>query len=146
MGSGLPWWSSGESSPANAGYMGSIPALCSVSQSCPTLQPMGCSPAGSSVLGDSPGKNTEVGCHALPGSDPWSQSQQFWHMDSVTLRHVEFSQVWSLVQENPTCLSVTKFMCRNYCACMPQLLEPLHLKPLLLKKRSHCNEKPGHRN
>jgi len=24
-----------------------------------------CSPSGSSVLGDSPGKNTGVGCHAL---------------------------------------------------------------------------------
>ena len=35
-------------------------------QSCPTLcNPKDCSPPGSSVLGDSPGKNTEVGCHAL---------------------------------------------------------------------------------
>ena len=38
---------------------------CSI-QSCPTLcNPKDCSPPGSSVLGDSPGKNTEVGCHAL---------------------------------------------------------------------------------
>ena len=35
-------------------------------QSCPTLcDPMDCSLPGSSVLGDSPGKNTGVGCHAL---------------------------------------------------------------------------------
>ena len=35
-------------------------------QSCPTLcDPMDCSPPGSSVLGDSPGRNTRVGCHAL---------------------------------------------------------------------------------
>ena len=35
-------------------------------QSCPTLcDPMDCSPPGSSVCGDSPGKNTGVGCHAL---------------------------------------------------------------------------------
>ena len=27
--------------------------------------PMDCSPPGSSVHGDSPGKNTEAGCHAL---------------------------------------------------------------------------------
>ena len=27
--------------------------------------PMGCSPLGSSFPGDSPGKNTAVGCHAL---------------------------------------------------------------------------------
>ena len=37
-----------------------------LTQSCPILcDPMGCSPPGSSVLGDSPGKNTGVGCHAL---------------------------------------------------------------------------------
>ena len=35
-------------------------------QSCLTLRgPVDCSPPGSSVLGDSPGKNTGVGCHAL---------------------------------------------------------------------------------
>ena len=40
--------------------------LCVVAQSCPTLcDPMDCSPPGSSVHGDSPGKNTGVGCHAL---------------------------------------------------------------------------------
>ena len=40
--------------------------LCLVTQSCPTLHdPMDCSPPGSSVHGDSPGKNTGVGCRAL---------------------------------------------------------------------------------
>ena len=42
--------------------------LCLAAQSCLTLfNPMDCSPPGSSfsVLGDSPGKNTGVGCHAL---------------------------------------------------------------------------------
>ena len=40
--------------------------VCLVTQSCPTLcNPMDCSPPGSSVHGDSPGKNTGVGCHAL---------------------------------------------------------------------------------
>ena len=40
--------------------------LCLVSQSCPTLcDPTDCSPPGSSVHGDSPGKNTGVGCHAI---------------------------------------------------------------------------------
>ena len=35
-------------------------------QSCPTLyDPISCSPPGSSVHGDSPGKNTGVGCHLL---------------------------------------------------------------------------------
>ena len=37
-----------------------------VTQSCPTLcDPMECSLPGSSVHGDSPGKSTGVGCHAL---------------------------------------------------------------------------------
>ena len=37
-----------------------------VTQSCLTLcDPMDCSPSGSSVHGDSPGKNTGVGCHFL---------------------------------------------------------------------------------
>ena len=38
----------------------------SLAQSCPTLcDPMDCSMPDSSVLRDSPGKNTGVGCHAL---------------------------------------------------------------------------------
>ena len=37
-----------------------------VTQSCPALcDPMNCSPPGSSVHWDSPGKNTGVGCHSL---------------------------------------------------------------------------------
>ena len=39
---------------------------CLAAQSCPTLcDPMDCSPPGSSVHGDSPGKNTAVDCHSL---------------------------------------------------------------------------------
>ena len=47
--------------------------LCLVTQSCPTLfNPVDCSPPGSSVHGDSPGKNTGVGFHALlQGFNPW---------------------------------------------------------------------------
>ena len=38
-----------------------------IAESCPTLyDPMDYSPPGSSVHGDSPGKNIGVGCHALP--------------------------------------------------------------------------------
>ena len=37
-----------------------------IAQACLTLcDPMDCSPPGSSVHGDCPGKNTGVGCHAL---------------------------------------------------------------------------------
>ena len=40
--------------------------LCLVAQLCLTLcDPMDCSPSGSSVHGDSPGKNTRMGCCAL---------------------------------------------------------------------------------
>ena len=40
--------------------------MCLVIQSCPTLcDPTDCSPPGSSVHGDFPGKNTGVGCRAL---------------------------------------------------------------------------------
>ena len=40
--------------------------LCLVTQSCPILcDPMDCSPPGSSVPGDFPGKNTGVGCRVL---------------------------------------------------------------------------------
>ena len=43
-----------------------IPVLCLVAQLCPIHgNPMDCSSPGSSVHGDSPGKNTGVGCHAL---------------------------------------------------------------------------------
>ena len=43
-----------------------LPCVCLVAQSCLTLcDPMDCSPPGSSVHEDSPGKNTGVGCHAL---------------------------------------------------------------------------------
>ena len=42
------------------------PVLCLVAQSCPTLcDPVDCSPPGSSVYRDSPGKNTGIGFHAL---------------------------------------------------------------------------------
>ena len=45
--------------------------LCFVAQLCPILcDPIDCSPPGSSVHGDSPGKNTGVGCHAIPGDLP----------------------------------------------------------------------------
>ena len=55
-----------------------------VAQSCPTLcNPVDCSPPGSSVHGDSPGKNTGVGYHFLlqgnlpnPGIEPRSPALQ----------------------------------------------------------------------
>ena len=64
----------------------------SVSQSCPTLcDPTGCSPPGSSVLVESPGKSTGVGCHALlHGIFPTLESNLtllFGRQNSVPLSH-----------------------------------------------------------
>ena len=40
--------------------------LCLITQECPSLcDPMDCSPPGTSVYGDLPGRNTGVGCHAF---------------------------------------------------------------------------------
>ena len=52
----------------HAAYLTSLQSavLCWVAQSCPTLcNPMDCSPPGSSVMRNSPGKNIGVGCRAL---------------------------------------------------------------------------------
>ena len=61
-----------------------IAVLCLVTQSCLSLcDPMDCNLPGSSVLGNSPGKNTRMGCHALlqgifptQGSNPGLISRQ----------------------------------------------------------------------
>ena len=67
------------------------------------------------------------------------------------------TRVRSLVREDPTCCRATKPVRHNYWACalepvshnywahMPQLLNPVRLEPVLRNKRSHRNEKPGHR-
>ena len=62
-------------------------------QSCPPLcDPMDCSPPGSSVYGDSSGKNTGVGCHFLlqgilttQGSNPHLLSLLHWQAGSLPL-------------------------------------------------------------
>ena len=68
------------------------------------------------------------------------------------------TQIWSLVWEDPTCRRAAKpvhhnnWACyleptsHNYWASMLQLLKPALLEPVLHNKRSHCNEKPTHRN
>ena len=56
------------------------------------------------------------------------------------------TRVWALVREDPTSHGATKPMHHNYWACMPQLLKPARLEPVLRDKRSHCNEKPAHHN
>ena len=47
-------------------YYGLNYVLCCAERNCSVVcNSMRCSPSGSSVLGDSPDKNTRVGCHAL---------------------------------------------------------------------------------
>ena len=47
------------------------------------------------------------------------------------------TRVWALVREDPSCRRATKPISHNYWACMPQLLKPTRLEPVLLNKRSH---------
>ena len=68
--------------------------LCLVAQSCPTLcNPMDCSLPGCSVHGDTPGKNTGVGCLALlqdlpnPGIEPRSPTLQVDSLPSEPPNH-----------------------------------------------------------
>ena len=69
------------------------------------------------------------------------------------------TRVQALVREDPTCRGATKpvrhnnwslhaleLVCHNYWGCVLQLLKPTCLEPVLHSKRSHCNEKPVHRN
>ena len=63
--------------------LSSVPLFCN---------PMDCSQLGSSVHGNSPGKNTGVGCHALPqgisptqGSNPYLLCLLYWQVDSLPL-------------------------------------------------------------
>ena len=73
--------------------------LCMHAQSCPTLcNPMDCSPPGSSVHGDFPGKNTIVSCHSFlqgivptQGSNPCLLCLQHWQVDSLPLHNLESS-------------------------------------------------------
>ena len=59
-------WQAGSLPLASSGKPNNPTCVCLPAQSCLTLcDPMDCSPPGSSVHGNSPGKNTGVGCHAL---------------------------------------------------------------------------------
>ena len=64
--------------------------MCLVTQSCLSLcDPMDFSPLGSSVHGDSPGKNTVMGCHSLlqgpSQSNPGLLHLLHWQADSLPL-------------------------------------------------------------
>ena len=71
--------------------------LCLVAQLCPTLgNTVNCSPPGSSVYADSPGKNTRVGCHdLLQGIFPtqgWNPGLLHWRQILYCLSHQGISR------------------------------------------------------
>ena len=89
-----------------------------VIQSCPTLcNPMDCSLPGSSVHGDSPGKNTGVGCDALlqgifptQGSDPGLlHCRQILFQLSYHRSPISYLDHWNSLLTGFSCYSLTSF-------------------------------------
>ena len=83
--SNLPWWRARDKNGwvhVRSPWALYPSTLCLVTQSCLTLcDPMDCSPPGSSVHGDSPAKNTEVGCPPpgdLPNPEIEPRSPRLW--------------------------------------------------------------------
>ena len=83
--------------------------LCFVAQLCPNFcDPMDCSPPGSSVHGDSPGKNTGVGCHVrlqrifpnqgLNTGTPHCR-QTLYHLSHRESQHMIIFSNWELILE-----------------------------------------------
>ena len=100
--------------------------VCLVTKSCLTLcNPMDCSLPGSSVHGDSPGKNTGVGCHVLlqrifppQGSNPcllcWRRilyhlSHQGLHAQDLFTLQLELCMGWP-----PSPISLPPLPCGNH--------------------------------
>ena len=83
---------------------------------------MDCSPPGSSIHGDSPGKNTEVGCHFLPQeivSTQWSNPHLLnWQADSLPLTH----------QESPILSHAATAAAKSLQSC-PTLCDPIDGSP-----------------
>ena len=72
--------------------------LCLLAQLCLTFcDPMDYSPPGSSVHGDSPGKNIGVGCHALQSSPPrdWTQVSRIAGRFFTSWAMKEAQEYWS---------------------------------------------------
>ena len=61
---------------------------------------------------------------------------------------MQWTQVQSLVWEDPTCLKANKATRHNYSACIPEptsrnYWSPWILEPVFHNKKSHYNEKPS---
>ena len=116
-----------------------LPA-CSVAQSCLALcDPVACSPPGSSVQGDSPGKNTGVGFHApLQGIFPTQgsnlrPSHRHWQAGFFTT-----SATWEAHSHIWTCV----FKCVTYLllTCIEDLLLCKISWKIILEPSVHCTD------
>ena len=114
--------------------------LCLVAQLCLTLcNLMDCSPPGSSVHGESPGKNTGVGCHALLQGDLPNPGIE------TSLLHCR----WILYQlSHQGSLPSTRLGCTNLTTGLPSFGEDSSKKEMathssLLAWRIPWTEEPG---
>ena len=83
-------------------------AMCLVAQLCLTLcDPMDCTPPDSSVHGDSSGKNTGVGCHALLQGIFLTQE---WNQALLCCRWILYQLSY---QESPCVSEKTSFLAGN---------------------------------
>ena len=101
-----------------------------VAQSCPALcYPMDCSPPGSSVHGDSPGKNTGVGCYALlQGIFPTQGSNSgLLHCRQVLYRLYHTLPIVAQCNKDPS----------HPTFCCPSVMHAAALSPLPCLSRSH---------
>jgi len=100
--------------------------VCLVAHLCLTLcDPMDCSLPGSSVHGDSPGKNTGVGCHALlQGIFPTQRSNSGLRHGSQILYHLSHqgrTSFTAVLSNHPTFFSQRPRICFShlYLLCCP---------------------------
>ena len=145
------------------GFKSSYAALCLVIQSCLTLcDPMDCSPPGSSVYGDSPGKNEGVGCHALLQMKAPKSSQMHvdTHIHTPHCKHNPFYFFWFSCQRIQLSMTLSwinqqsvnwlnnnnkkkhsnsgiskyRFCCINWCpvGCLPVAMEQRESYSLLM--------------
>ena len=113
--------------------------MCLVAQSCRTLcDPMDCSLPGSSVHGDSPGKNTEVGCHSLlQGIFPTQESNPGLQYCKQILHHLSWQSSLMEIKE-PTSGEKTQ----GRTSCPAQGTEPV-LGCLRYKDVQEASHHPG---
>ena len=117
--------------------------MCLVSQWCPTLCDfMDCSPPGSSVHRDSPGKNTGVGCHALLQEIFPTQGSN-WGLPHCSLILYHLSHQGRPCENRVLWYSMTQgiFQINNHYMCWcPKLVKYIHLRTKMRKKK-HGSER-----